>query len=79
MDRARLFYLGESLGGAVALELALEHPPAGLVLLSAFTGVRELARLHYPFVPSALVPDAYPIPAPDPRAARAPARPPRRP
>jgi uncharacterized protein len=22
--------------------------------------VRELGRLHYPFVPSALVPDAYP-------------------
>jgi fermentation-respiration switch protein FrsA (DUF1100 family) len=42
------------------LDLALEHPPAGLVLLSAFTGVRELARLHYRFVPAALVPDAYP-------------------
>ena len=60
MDRARVIYLGESLGGAVAVELALERPPAGLVLLSAFTGVRELGRLHYPFVPSALVPDAYP-------------------
>jgi fermentation-respiration switch protein FrsA (DUF1100 family) len=30
------------------------------VLLSVFTGVRELGRLHYPFVPTALVPDAYP-------------------
>jgi fermentation-respiration switch protein FrsA (DUF1100 family) len=59
-DSARVFYLGESLGGAVALDLALERPPAGLVLLSAFTGVRELARLHYPIVPAALVPDAYP-------------------
>jgi uncharacterized protein len=60
VDRSRVFYLGESLGGAVALNLALERPPAGLVLLSAFTGVRELGRLHYPFVPAALVPDAYP-------------------
>jgi fermentation-respiration switch protein FrsA (DUF1100 family) len=60
VDPARVFYLGESLGGAVALDLALERPPAGLVLLSAFTGVRELGRLHYPFVPAALVPDAYP-------------------
>jgi fermentation-respiration switch protein FrsA (DUF1100 family) len=60
VDPARVFYLGESLGGAVALDLALEHPPAGLVLLSAFTGIRELGRLHYPFVPPALVPDAYP-------------------
>jgi uncharacterized protein len=60
VDPSRVFYLGESLGGAVALDLALERPPAGLVLLSAFTGVRELGRLHYPFVPAALVPDAYP-------------------
>jgi uncharacterized protein len=56
----RVFYLGESLGGAVALELALEHPPAGLVLQSAFTSVRDMARLHYPIIPRALVPDAYP-------------------
>jgi hypothetical protein len=60
VDRARVFYLGESLGGAVAVELARKRPPTGLVLLSAFTGVRQLGRLHYPFVPSALVPDAYP-------------------
>jgi uncharacterized protein len=60
VDPAHVLYLGESLGGAVALELALEHPPAGLVLLSSFTGVRELSRVHYPFIPAALVPDAYP-------------------
>ena len=57
---ARIFYLGESLGGAVALQLALELPPGGLVLQSAFTGVRDMARQHYPFIPKALVPDAYP-------------------
>jgi fermentation-respiration switch protein FrsA (DUF1100 family) len=55
-----LIYLGESLGGAVALALAVEHPPDGLILQSAFTGVRDIARLHYPFIPRALVPDAYP-------------------
>ena len=60
VDPGRVFYLGESLGGAVALDLALECRPAGLVLLSAFTGVRELGRLHYPFVPAFLIPDAYP-------------------
>ena len=59
VDPARVFFLGESLGGAVALDLALERPPAGLVLLSTFTGVRELGRLHYPFVPASLIPDAY--------------------
>jgi uncharacterized protein len=59
VDPARLVYLGESLGAAVALALALDHPPAGLVLQSAFTSIRDMARRHYPFVPRALVPDAY--------------------
>jgi pimeloyl-ACP methyl ester carboxylesterase len=33
VDSSRVLYLGESLGGAVAIELAFAHPPAGLVLL----------------------------------------------
>jgi uncharacterized protein len=56
----RVLYLGESLGAAVALELAHHHPPAGLILQSPFTSIRDMARLHYPFIPRALVPDAYP-------------------
>jgi pimeloyl-ACP methyl ester carboxylesterase len=60
VDPSRVLYVGESLGGAVAIELALAHPPAGLVLLSAFTSVREMARVHYRLIPAALVPDAYP-------------------
>jgi uncharacterized protein len=56
----RVLFLGESLGAAVALELAHHHPPAGLILQSPFTSVRDMARLHYPLVPRALVPDAYP-------------------
>jgi fermentation-respiration switch protein FrsA (DUF1100 family) len=59
-DDRRVIYLGESLGGAIALELALHRPPAGLVLQSTFTSIRHMARLHYPIVPRALVPDAYP-------------------
>jgi hypothetical protein len=60
IDASRLYYVGESLGGAVALALALEHPPPGLVLQSTFTSVRDMARVHYPVVPRFLVPDAYP-------------------
>ena len=60
VEGERLLYLGESLGGAVALELALAFPPAGLVLQSAWTSIRDLARLHYPFIPPPVVPDAYP-------------------
>ena len=56
----RILYLGESLGAAVALELALETPPAGVVLQSAFTSVRDMAREVMPLIPRAVVPDAYP-------------------
>jgi uncharacterized protein len=56
----KTIYLGESLGGAIALELAIHHPPAGLILQSTFTSIRDMARLHYPLIPRALVPDAYP-------------------
>ena len=59
-SRERTLYLGESLGAAVALELALETPPAGVILQSAFTGVRDMAREVLPLMPRALVPDAYP-------------------
>jgi uncharacterized protein len=60
VDAERVVYVGESLGGAVALQLALESPPAGLVLQSAFTGVRDMAAEHYGLLPRFLVPDAYP-------------------
>ncbi len=60
VDASRIVYVGESLGGAVALELALGRPPAGLVLISTFTSVRDMARVHYRFIPRAVVPDAYP-------------------
>jgi fermentation-respiration switch protein FrsA (DUF1100 family) len=58
-DPARIVYLGESLGAAVAAELALAHPPSGLILQSAFTSLRDVARRHYP-LPRLLIPDAYP-------------------
>jgi fermentation-respiration switch protein FrsA (DUF1100 family) len=56
----RVIYVGESLGGAVAVSLAVETPPRGLVLLSTFTSVRAMGREHYPIIPTSLVPDAYP-------------------
>ncbi len=60
VDASRVLYFGESLGAAVVLELAIEHPPAGVVLLSAFTSIRDMGREHYGLIPTALVPDAYP-------------------
>jgi uncharacterized protein len=60
VEESRVLYVGESLGGAVALTLALEARPRGLVLQSTFTSVRDVARAHYAFIPRAAVPDAYP-------------------
>ncbi len=60
VEPGRVIYLGESLGAAVALALALESPPAGVILQSAFTSVRDMAREVFPILPRAVVPDAYP-------------------
>jgi fermentation-respiration switch protein FrsA (DUF1100 family) len=44
---SRLVAFGESLGGAVSVRLAAERPCAGLVLVSPFTRLRDVARVHY--------------------------------
>jgi fermentation-respiration switch protein FrsA (DUF1100 family) len=44
VDPRRLVLFGESLGAAVALDLALERPAAALVLESPFTSVPDMAR-----------------------------------
>ncbi len=51
VDPQRVVYFGESLGAAVAIGLAVEHPPAALVLRSPFTSLADVGRLHYPFLP----------------------------
>jgi fermentation-respiration switch protein FrsA (DUF1100 family) len=61
VEPARIVYLGESLGAAVALALAVEQPPAALILRSPFTSMVDMARLSYPFLPvDLLVWDRYP-------------------
>jgi fermentation-respiration switch protein FrsA (DUF1100 family) len=44
VDSRRLVLFGESLGSAVALDLALGHPAAALVLEAPFTSVADMAR-----------------------------------
>ena len=51
---------GESIGAAVALGLAVERPPAAVVLRSPFTSLGDVARLHYGPVPDWLLRDRYP-------------------
>ena len=47
-----IILFGESLGGAVAAEIALRHRPGGLILMSSFTSIPELAGMLYPFLPA---------------------------
>ena len=42
---------GQSLGAAVAVELASNQPVRGVVLEAAFTSIRDMARHHYSFLP----------------------------
>lgn len=55
VDASRLVYFGESLGAAVAVELAAEHPPLALVLRSPFTSMGDIGQHHYPFLPVRLL------------------------
>jgi fermentation-respiration switch protein FrsA (DUF1100 family) len=51
----RIIIFGKSLGGGVAVNLALEAPAAGLIIESSFTSIPDMAGAHYPFVPKFMV------------------------
>ncbi|MCZ7533608.1 MAG: alpha/beta hydrolase [Acidimicrobiia bacterium] len=55
VERGAIIYFGESLGSGVALELAVEHPPAAVVLRSPFTSLDGVASVHYPYLPASLL------------------------
>jgi hypothetical protein len=51
----RIIIWGESIGGAVAVELATKSPCAGLILESSFTSLRDMARRVFGFLPTGLL------------------------
>jgi fermentation-respiration switch protein FrsA (DUF1100 family) len=51
VDPKRLFLIGNSLGSAVAADLAVQRKVAGLVLLGAFTNTPALARERIKWLP----------------------------
>ena len=55
VDPSRIVYFGESLGTAVAVDLAADHPPAAMILRSPFTSVADVGQHHYPFLPVRLL------------------------
>jgi len=50
---------GESLGGAVAADLAAKHPVGALITEETFTSVPEMARVIYPIIPSWFIRSRY--------------------
>jgi fermentation-respiration switch protein FrsA (DUF1100 family) len=51
----RLLIYGESLGGAVAVELAARRPAAGLILESSFSSLPAVGARAYPYLPVRLL------------------------
>ena len=50
-EPGRLILMGESIGGAVAVDLAAEKGARGLILESTFTSLRDVAAYHLPWLP----------------------------
>ncbi len=46
---------GRSLGGAVALELATRVVPRAIIVESTFSSLADMAREHYPYLPTGLL------------------------
>jgi len=46
-----IMLVGESLGGAMAIDLALHHPHRALVLTKAFTSIPDMASAMFPWFP----------------------------
>ncbi len=57
VDADRIVYLGRSIGGGAVCALAARRPPAGMILISSFTGIRSFAWRY--LVPPALVRDPF--------------------
>lgn len=66
VKQSDIVMMGRSLGGAVAVQLAAEAKPRGLVLESTFSSLRDMASHHYPklawLVPPAKLDSAAMIP-----------------
>ncbi|MDA0834379.1 MAG: alpha/beta hydrolase [Planctomycetota bacterium] len=48
VEEPDIYLMGESLGGAIVVQLAAEAPPRGLILQSTFSSLRDIASVHYP-------------------------------
>jgi pimeloyl-ACP methyl ester carboxylesterase len=52
VDKSKVIVAGWSLGSAAAIELASNKPVAGLMVFSAFTSMKDMARRVLPWAPT---------------------------
>lgn len=50
ISQEKLIFFGESLGAAVAAQMAIERPAAALILEAPFASITRSARARYPFL-----------------------------
>jgi len=55
MKGQKIIGYGASLGGAIAIDLAVKRPLACLIMDSTFSSAADIAKRIYPFVPSFLI------------------------
>jgi len=51
IPREKIVLYGESIGGAVAIDLARKEKVRAIITEETFTSVKDMARMAYPFVP----------------------------
>ena len=48
INPGRIVYFGHSLGAAIAVELAVAHPPFGMALIGPFSSIQDMAKVALP-------------------------------
>ncbi|MHB0961391.1 MAG: alpha/beta hydrolase [Pirellulaceae bacterium] len=48
IEDGTMLLMGESLGGAIVVQLAAESAPRGLILQSTFSSLKDVAAVHFP-------------------------------
>lgn len=55
----KIILYGESIGGAVAIDLAVAHKVHALITEETFSSLKDMARIYYPVIPGLLVSNSY--------------------